>query len=554
MQISASKAKTKMVDLLESKPERAHAYVRDGWWPNRTLLDYFDAAVAFDRNKIAIVSQEQRVSYGDLAVLVEKAARGLWASGIRPGDVISVQLQNSIEFVVVHLAATRLGAVTNPLLPNYRSKELEYILNFARTKVVVIPSVYRGFDYPKMYVQLARKLPHLLAIFVVGGSNAAGLRSFNSLYSDGEFDAAPASPDAISSLIFTSGTESTPKGVVHSHNTMLYGTVHLARVIGLGRDDIIWIPSPVGHGTGFQWGVRQAVTLGATMVLQDMWNAEEALRLIQQERCTFVLSATPFVQMLLDAYLKTKPDVSSLRVFGCAGAPIPRRLGALARDAMGCKLIGMWGMTECFVASTSAPSDPEAKLWETDGRAVPGGELAIFDETRTRLLEPGEIGELATRGPHVALGYFNDPERTRATFSDEGWLFSNDLATIDADGFIRIVGRKKDIINRGGLKFSAREIEDILIEHPAVAKAALVGLPDDRVGEKACVCVVLSEGRTIALKDVVEYLSARGLAKYKMPEFIAWIEDLPMTPSGKVQKFRLKDDILAGTIKAVSMQ
>lgn len=531
-------------------PSEPHSFVQQGWWRNCTLLDFFDEAVRRTPDKVAVVAPGGvRLSYGEIAERVERAAGNLAAVGVGKSDVVSIQLPNCAEFVVVHLAASRLGAITNPLLPNYRTKELSYILRFARTKAIVIAETYRGFDFAGMYAELWQDLPDLAAVYVVGGTGRAGMRPFDDLLAvKRDVPSVRFHGDDITSLIFTSGTESSPKGVIHSHNTMMYSTLEMARLVGLDATDVIWVPSPIGHGTGFEWGVRQAITLGATMVLQDIWDADEALRLIEAERCTFVVSATPFAVMLLDAPSLGKRDLSSFRVFGCAGAPIPRQLGEQARARIGCTLIGMWGMTECFVGSASRPTDSDEKLWNTDGCAMPGGELAIFDSTRSHILPPGEVGELATRGPHVALGYFNDPERTASTFTPDGWLFTNDLATIDVDGYIRLVGRKKDIINRGGLKVSVREIEDLLTEHPSISQVALVPLPDERLGERSCACVIVRAGAHVTLEEIVEFLSSRGIAKYKLPEFIALPDAFPMTPSGKVQRFRLRDDILDGKL------
>ena len=535
-------------------PTVSAQYVRDGLWPNTTLLDFFDKAVKKAPSKTAIVAPGGvRLTYKEFAEAVDVTARGLNAAGLGPGDILSIQLPNCAEVAILHVAATRLGAVTIPLLPNYRANELTYILGFAKTKVAIIPQSYRRFDYPEMYQQIWPALPDLGNIFVLGGKGAGTMRPYSDLLAIGRepstaLPSVVATGDDLTTLIFTSGTESKPKGVMHNHNTMLHGTIQMGRLLGLGSDDVVWVPSPVGHGTGFQWGIRQAITLGSTMVLQDLWDVEEALRLIEAERCSFVLSATPFVAMLLESPSLDRRDLSSFRIFACAGAPIPRALGEKARSKIGCTLIGMWGMSECFVGSASPPDAPVEKLWETDGRAVAGAELAIFDETRTRRLAPGEIGELATRGPHVAVGYFNDPERTASTFSDEGWLFSNDVATIDTEGYIRLGGRKKDIINRGGLKVSTREIEEFLLQHPAILSVAVVPMKDDRLGEKGCACVVLREGMKINLPTITKFLETRGLAKYKMPEYIALMDELPMTPSGKVQKFRLEQGLSDKTI------
>ncbi len=522
-------------------PEVLDRYVRNGWWVNRSLIEYFDEAVARHPEKTALVAPRGcRMTFAELARTVERVAANLARRGIKRDDVISVHLPNWGEFTVVHLAATRLGAVTNPLLPSYRAKELSYILKFAGSVACFIPNHYRGFDYPELYRELRAGLPALRDVFVVDNSRVDGFDHFDDLLDP----AAPPPPrvtvdgNDVTALIFTSGTESTPKGVMHSHNTMLYGTLMMAKLCHLTADDVVWAPSPVGHGTGFQWGIRQAVTLGAKLVMQDIWDADEALRLMEEERCTFTMAATPFAAMLLDASTLGRRDVSSFKHFTCAGAPIPRHVGERMRKEVGCNLIGMWGMTECFVGTASPPDDSDDKLWGTDGKAVEGGDVAVFDADRERQLPQGETGEMAVRGPFVSLGYFNDPVRTRETFSPEGWLFTNDLAVMDKDGYVRIVGRKKDIINRGGLKISAREIEDLLIQMPNVRQAALVPVPDPRLGEKSCAFVVPREG-SVAFDDITSHLEARGVAKYKLPEHLVVLDALPMTASGKVQKFKL---------------
>ena len=521
-------------------------------WPNRSLIEVFDEVVGRTPDKVAIVAPDGgRMTYAEVAAKVARIAGNLAAAGVQARDVISLQLPNWPEFVLVHLAATRLGAVTNPLLPNYRSKELSYILKFASSKVAVIPATFRGFDYPGMYAELKKELPDLRQIYVIGSDVADGMTPFARLLEEPQphiRTAPPAPPDynEMTLLAFTSGTESTPKGVMHSHNTLMYGTATMARLLGLTSEDVVWTASPLGHGTAFEWGMRQALVIGGTLALQDIWNAENALKIIERARCTFTLAATPFAAMLLESPEVDRHDLSSFRIFACAGAPIPQKLGEAFRQRIGCTLIGMWGMTECFVGSASPPDDRTEKLWETDGKAMPGAELAIFDATRSKQLPPGEVGELATRGPHVCLGYFNDPQRTRETFSDDGWLFSNDLATRDAEGYIRLVGRKKDMINRGGLKVSAREVEELLLQHGSIVAVALVGVPDDRLGEKGCAFVVPRDNAQLTLPLLVRYLEDQGVAKYKLPEYLVVLPEFPMTASGKIQKFKLREDFVNG--------
>lgn len=539
------------------KPDVGRRYARDGYWTGETITTYFEKAERRTPDKLAIVAPGIRMTYAELGTDVRVVEAQLASLNVGQGDVVSIQLPNCAEFVIVHLAASRLGAVTNPLLPNYRASELLHILGVAGSVVAVIPQEYRKFDYPSMYGQMQKSLPALRNVFVVGGEGLAGMQPFDALRrKDGgvvpRTSASARDPDEVTSLIFTSGTESKPKGVMHSHNTQMYGTVHMANLLGLTADDVVWTPSPVGHGTGFQWGVRQAITLGATLVLQDLWNADDALRLIARERCTFTLAATPFAAMLLDSPLIDQLDLSSFRIFACAGAAIPHKLGVDMRERVGCKVIGMWGMTECFVGSSSAPSDTEAKLWGTDGKAMPGCELAIFDEARQAPIPAGETGELAVRGPTVSLGYFNDPERTAATFSGDGWLFSGDLATMDGDGYIRLVGRKKEIINRGGLKISVRQMEEHLLSHPKIKSVAMVGVPDATMGEKSCAFVVTRDHAPITLADVTSYLDQCQVAKYKFPEYLVTMKDLPTTPSGKIQKYVLRDGFTQGSYTVIT--
>ncbi|MGE0853156.1 MAG: AMP-binding protein [Hyphomicrobiaceae bacterium] len=534
----------------EYKPtdEEIARFEESGYWRNRLLTDYFDEAVARHPERLAVIGPDgQRLTYTALAESVRRVAGRLWSAGLRPGDVISVQLPNQVEFAIIHLAATRIGAITNPLLPNYRARELSHILGFARTKAAFIPKTYRGVDFPVMYLELRPKLETLESIYVVGGNaGELGMAGFDELLGPPPQPLPPMPrPGAndITLLIFTSGTEATPKGVMHSHNTALFSTMALSERFGLGSEEVIWTPSPLGHGSGFQWGLRLAMALGGTLVLQDLWDPEAGLDLIERERCTFVYAATPFVTMLLDSPSLDRRSLR-LRLFGCGGAPIPPSVGEDVRMRMNCRLIGTWGMSECFVATACSPMDADYACWTTDGRPLPGVEIAIFDEARTRPLGAGETGELATRGPHVSLGYFNDPVRTRQTFSQDGWLFSGDLATVDHQGHVRLIGRKKDLINRGGLKFAAREIEELLCTHPDVRDVAIVGVPDSRLGEKSCAFIVSTAA--IELHDLTRLLEEHGVAKFKLPEYLVRLSELPRTASGKVQKFVLREQFLGG--------
>lgn len=527
-------------------PQRIEAFTRAGLWRNRPLLAAFQEAVAKTPDKVLITDSEgERWTYAQTAQAAEALAERLAAIGIGAGDVISLQLPNCRETVISHIAALLLGAVTNPLLPNYREKDLGYILGLAKTRICVIPDRYRGHDYIAMYHGLRDQLPDLRAVLVTGPERglAEGMVSFDRFLASPDRAPLPPPPEdcnRLSLLAFTSGTESRPKGVMHTENTMMAAALTMQELLGLTEQDVVWVPSPMGHGTGFQWGMRMAIMLGGSMVLQDRWDAGDAIRMIERERCTFAMAATPFAAMMLAAPEVDRHDLSSFRIFACAGAAIPENIGERFRQRLGCTLIGMWGMTECFIASSSAPDASGDRLWRSDGKAMPGMELAIFDETRTQRLKPGETGELATRGPFVAAGYFRNEEQTRETFREDGWLFSNDLATMDEDGYVRLVGRKKDIINRGGLKISAREIEELLLAQGKFTMVALVAVPDSRLGEKGCLFAVLEEGQQSSLEEITAYLEERGVAKFKLPEYYMELPELPMTASGKIMKAELR--------------
>ena len=502
-----------------------------------------------------VAARGARWSYRTVAEKVDCVARNLALAGITKGDVVSAQLPNWAEFLVIHLAATRLGAVTNPLLPIYRGKELTYILGLARSKVAFLPNTFRGFNYTDLYREFRPKLPALEHLYVIGDECPDDMLPFEGLLKDPPVGTAQLKPvkhdgNDITILMFTSGTELVPKGVMHSHNTLMFTNTTITNTHGLTADEVFWCPSPISHATGIEWGMRQAIVLGGTLILQEIWDAETALDLIENERCTFTTGATPFASMLLELPTLDRRDLSSFRTFVCGGATIPRQLGEDLFKRTGCTLIPVWGMSECFAATTATRDDPSDKKWGTDGRAIAGAECVIFDDERKKVLPAGEVGEIGTRGPHVCLGYFKDAERTKDTFSPDGWLFSNDLGTMDERGFLRVVGRKKDIINRGGLKVSAREVEDLLLQHPSVLAVAVVGVPDARLGEKSCAFVVPRAGETPTLADLVAFLERRGLAKYKLPEFASIVAEFPMTPTGKIQKFKLRDGFVDGTYKA----
>jgi acyl-CoA synthetase (AMP-forming)/AMP-acid ligase II len=350
-------------------------------------------------------------------------------------------------------------------------------------------------------------------------------------------DPSGASASAVSELIFTSGTEATPKAIMHTEQTANFSVRVAYDDLALDEQAVVWMPSPIGHSTGFNYGVRFALFHGRPLVLQDRWDVDVALDLIEHERCSYTLAATTFLQDLVAASVATGRALPTLTHFGCGGAPVPRELVRAALDR-GIRVLRLYGSTEVLVGSWNRPSSTFDQRAGTDGVAMSHVEFEIRDPDGGRC-RPGEPGEAFVRGPNTCVGFFGDPERTAATFDDEGWVATGDLLVEDDDGYFSVVGRRKEIIIRGGLNIAPREIEDLLLGFPEVERAAVVGLPDERLGERMCACVVLRDGTELDLAGAVERLRGLGLATYKLPERLEVVEALPSTPSGKIQKHLL---------------
>jgi acyl-CoA synthetase (AMP-forming)/AMP-acid ligase II len=517
----------------------------EGIWTSETLVARVATHAAQRPGALAVVdgTDDRRVTYGQLWDDARRVAAFLRDQGVRPGDVVSVQLPNRYSTVAVDLGVLCAGAVLNPLLPNYRAHELAHVLSVARTKVFVTPIEYRGFDHLGMAVALRAQLPDLTTHVVAGEGDAGSARHIEDvLEGRGAIDdvVAPAA-SALSELIFTSGTEAAPKAIMHTEETINVNVRATLDVMRLATDDVVWMPSPIGHSTGLNFGVRLALYAGLPLVLQDRWDAGRAAELIERERCSYTLAATTFLGDLVRELRATPRDVACMQRFGCGGAPVPPELVAAAAE-LGITVLRLYGSTEGLVITWNRPDSPLEKRLATDGTPMPLVEIEIRDDD-DRPLPAGAPGEIHVRGPEVCVGFFEDPERMARTFTDDGWLRSGDLGVIDDDGYLTIVGRKKEIIIRGGLNIAPREIEDLLSEMPGVRAAACIGLPDERLGEIVCACLVAD--RPVTLEEVIGHLRARDLATYKLPQALRLVDEIPMTASGKLRKAALRAQILA---------
>src|SRR6516165_8605695 len=532
-------------------PARVNAMTAQGYWQGLILTDYFDRCLAEVPNKAAVVDfnstaqTETRLTYRELAARIERIAAGLIGLGIEKDDVVSCQLPNWWQFTALTVACSRIGAVINPLMPIFRERELKFMLSLAESKVLIVPRDFRGFDYAAMARGIRPQVQHLRHLLVIGGD---GKESFEELLLDPKAKASPQAPeqlgagrptaDNVMQLLYTSGTTGEPKGVMHTANTLFSILRPYAERLRLGQNDVVLMASPMAHQTGFMYGLLMPVMLGATAVLQDIWDPKHAAERIINEEVTFTMASTPFLSDLTDVVGSGGYAVPSLRIFLSAGAPIPRVLVERATQVLKANIVSAWGMTENGAVTTTKLDDSPEKAFHTDGCTLPGMEVQITDH-ESKPLAAGAEGMLKTRGCSNFVGYLKRPQLYG--HNADGWFDTGDLAWIDADGYIRITGRSKDIIIRGGENIPVVEIEGLLFRHPAIQAVAIVGSPDQRLGERAFAFVVVKPGETFSRNEMVRFLEQEKIARQYLPERLEIVEDLPRTPSGKVQKFKLRE-------------
>jgi cyclohexanecarboxylate-CoA ligase len=514
-----------------------------GYWLDKTVDQLLTEAAARTADKISIVAdradrEQVRVfTYRELEALAERAASSLRKLGVGPGDVVTVQLPNWWEFVVTAFACSKIGAILNPVMPILRERELLYILNFCEAKVFVVPKLYRGFDHSMMAEGMRAELPHLKHLIVVDGEGGSSFER-TLLAAEPAGKNAGLRPDDMSVLMFTSGTTGEPKGVIHTSNSLIGCTKALTERFGLDASDVLLVASPVGHMTGYAAVVLLSVYLGGTMVLQDVWEPKRGVSLMARQNVTYTAASTPFLSDICDAVKAGAPRPESLRSFLCGGAPIPSVLIERAASELGIKVCSLWGMTEVLSGTLTEPSRASDKSPTTDGRALEGMEVRIVDFDG-KPVPTGQSGRLLVRGCQMFTGYYKRPELK--TFDAEGWFDSGDLAYMDSEGYVRISGRVKDVLIRGGENVPVVEIENLLYKHPAVAAVAVVGYPDARLGERGCAFIVSKSGTTIDLAAMQAYLAECKMAKQFWPERVELVTELPRTASGKIQKFKLRE-------------
>jgi non-ribosomal peptide synthetase component E (peptide arylation enzyme) len=522
--------------------ELAAKYTREKLWMQKTVFDILAEQAARHPDRIAIKDQRGAIDYRELKDRIERAAQFYRSIGIRRGDVVTIQLPNRIEFAVAFIALELLGAIANKVNPDFRARELSYMLKFSGSSAYVFPKAWKDFDYAGMARGLQRDNPDIRQLIVVGGA-VDGMHDFDAGVAAAKpiaaADKVHMDPNEVCRMCFTSGTTGDPKCALHSFNTTLYAVELLNHDMEVTEREVFLAFLPLGLNWGYIT-LLQSILAGATLVLMERFSPRVALELIQNERVSYIPTAPAGLVGLLNAPGAETFDVSSLRVVITGGASAAVETIREYQKRMKGHLIELYGMLEAgFQTYTRFTDDPQ-KVNGTIGRPIHAMELRIVDAEGSDVPK-GEIGELMSRGPSIHLGYHNNPNANAIAFNEEGWFRTGDLGrVVDADGNVQITGRSKEIINRGGKKFFPREVEEILYTHPAVMHAAMIGMPDVRLGERNCLCVVPKGDTVPTLDEFVAFLRDQ-VADYKLPEAVERFSELPMTGSGKIQRHVLRD-------------
>jgi len=517
------------------------------------ILDRIDDTLRSHPDRTAVVDLSTDVpvilTYDELSHLSNRCAARLLEFGVKEGEAVAYQLPSSWEFVVLSLALWRISAIPCPILPSLREREVKFIVESSGSRVLIVPDVFRKFSYSAASQVLKRDVDALQHVFIVDWqSRNSHSQTLGGLLSDKPLSSQELSlfrpqPSTYAQLLYTSGTTGEPKGVLHTHQTLASGLLAHIDTLSLSPADKVWVPSPLAHQTGFLYGMMLSLCIGTSAIVQAIWNVDGARKAIQDYGATFVQAAMPFLADLT----KSADPPQGLRLFIATGAAIPRPLAHVARTVLDCNVVGAWGSTESCLVTVGHPDDAPDNLWGTDGQVIGGMAMRVVDDAG-RVLPPGKEGNFQVKTPAMFVSYLHHPEWYNESFTPDGFFDTGDLARIDENGYMRMTGRKKDVINRGGEKIPVVELEDILYQNEALADAALVAMPDARLGERACLYAVVKPQYTAAgslpsLEDICTFLQQRGVAKIYWPERLEVIPEMPRTASGKIQKVRLREDI-----------
>ena len=520
-------------------PETIADYTAKGYWSDRTFADILEARALATPQREAMLDERRRVNYGALWSEVKRFAEFLRRQGVQRGDVVTLQLPNRIEFPVVFFSLELIGAVANKISADFRATEVEYILEFSNSKAYVCAGQLKGFDYVAMIGEMRARLGQLSLVVCVDAVEHPDVTSFAKMVdTTPEIEAmhrVRMSPYEIMRMCFTSGTTGNPKGVLHCFNTTLQTAQLFNQDLQVTEDEVMLDFLPVGLNWGYLTLV-QAVMAGCRVVLMERFTPAGVLAAIEREKVSYIPMAPASIVALLNTPDLAARNLKALRIVITGGASAAvETIKGFQTQVPTAKLIELYGMLETGFHSITRLADDPLKVIGTVGRCVSSMGLRIIDDAGNDVPH-GEVGEIAAIGPSVHMGYLNNPQANLDSFTADGWFRTGDLGQfVDTQDNVRISGRKKEIINRGGKKYFPREIEELLYGHPKIVQVAIVGAPDARLGERNSMCVIVKPGATLELSEVVDFLKGR-VADYKLPEELVVMDDFPMTPTGKIRR------------------
>ena len=523
-------------------PQQARRFVARGWWRDDTLTGWLARHAGERPDAPALLQGEVVISWRALQARAERLAGALAMAGVAKGDVVSVQMPNLAEFVIAYLAICRLGAVLSTIFMPYRAAEIESLLRHSRATAAICMATAKDWAPAATFVELQAKLPDLKVVIALGAS-VPGARSLAEMIDTGTPLDAEAVPAPVAAdpflLLYTSGTTAAPKAVLHNYHTMLSNARLGAPEHAVTAADRVMSAAPFAHLFGL-YSLHAAFAVGAASVLLPVFTPPEMAATIARDAPTALWTGPAHIAACRALGLFDQFDLGSLKLAIMSGSACPPELVHwFAARLPGCAVTQLWGMTETQAALYTRPGDALEVATRSAGRVSPGTEVRISNPDGIAVA-PDEEGELQVRGCLLFPGYFDNEAANRNAFAAGGWFRSGDLATIDAHGNVAITGRIKDVINRGGVKFNPRDIEDLLDAHPKILQSAIVPMPDPVLGERACCFVTLRPGTaTLALEEVTQFLARHKIARTKLPERLVIVPEMPLTPTRKIIKGRL---------------
>lgn len=505
--------------------------------PDLTPLDLFHNHLTQDPHTVAVRDdRDNALSRQDLWEFASDIKGEMESRGLTAGDVVVVCMPNWTEWMAAYLAVVRGGMVPATLPITTDPRSIAYTANLVGAKTVVLPKTHRGRDFTAESTTLAEELGRFVHVLLVDGDRKP--RTWRTF--DGPPVIVPEFPQGMAHILFSSSTTGKSKAIAHSEASLSAYNQGVIKRYGVTGDQPIFMPSPLGHSTGFWHGARMSMMTGATLVLQDSWNPHRALELVDRHHCAITVAATPFLKDLVDAEWQSHtPKLNGMRVFLCGGAPIPPSLIEQAQNQMpGTRIGSIWALSEGG-ATSSLPDDAPDLVARSCGRVMPRVILETITKQGT-IAPRGTDGEIVMRTPSLFLGYIGQEDLYRSSFTADGYFRTGDTGIVDQDGYLRLTGRLKDLIIRGGINISPVEIENALAGHPQIVKVAVVGRPDDRLGERIC-AVLQINGTPPTFEEILSWLDGRDVPRRLWPESIHIVTEMPQTPAGKIRKNILRE-------------